>query len=225
MRPATTPQSVPRWASGLVALTLTLGCALTAKGTALSPRFFTPETTGKVALAAPSEPASKLAAEAPLELRLGTVEAASYLEERMSYRVSASELGYHDDRLWTERPEEYVRRALATELFERRGVRRVISGSARALDVEVTAFEEQRGKAPQVRVGLRVLLHDDREALLEKSVVVEQPLAPDAGEEHAQRVAEAIGSALDAAVRRVGDDVVRGMSSPRTADAVAHEQE
>jgi len=186
-------------------------CALPSKASAVQPRFFSPELTEPPqSVAAPESDA--------LELRLGLVEAASHLEERMSYRVHASELGYYDDRRWSERPEEYLRRALEHELFERRQMRRVLSGAATTLDVELTAFEELQGAKARVRLALRFRLHDDHQASLERSVVIERALAADGDVDHAQRVASALGAALTAAVAEVSDTVARHLRSlPRSA--------
>jgi cholesterol transport system auxiliary component len=194
------------------------GCALTSKASAVEPRFFTPELAD--APRAPAEPET-----AALELRLGLVEAASHLEERMSYRVHASELGYYDDRRWSARPEEYLRRALEQELFERRQIRRILSGAGTTLDIELTAFEELRGANPRVRLALGFRLHDDRQASLERSVVIERTLAPDGDADHAQRVASALGSALAAAVTDVSNQVAHHLRTrprpvPATGSAV-----
>jgi cholesterol transport system auxiliary component len=191
---------VSRWALGLL-LAFISGCALTSKASAVRPRFFTPELSGSPR--APAAPETE-----PLKLRLGLVVAASHLEERMSYRVHASELGYYDDRRWSERPEEYLRRALEQELFERRQVRRVLSGTGTTLDIELTAFEELRGPPARVRLALAFRLHDDRHTSLEKSVVIERALAPDDDVDHAQRIASGLGDALTAAVTQVSDQVV-----------------
>jgi cholesterol transport system auxiliary component len=185
--------------SALLVCALSSGCALTSKASAVQPRFFSPELDERAAASETTPDA------APLALRLGLVEAASHLEERMSYRVNASELGYYDDRRWSERPEAYLRRALEQELFQRRQIRRVLSGAGTTLDVELTAFEELRGPKPKVRLALAFRLHDDRQATLERNVVIERPLAPDGDIDHAQRVASALGSALAAAVTEVGD--------------------
>lgn len=192
-------------------------CALTSKGTALSPRYFSPE------LGAP--PASSPAPVGePLALRLGTVEAASHLEERMAYRVHASELGYEEERRWTERPEEYLRRALEQELFERRQLRRVVSGASTTLDVELTAFEELRGPTPRVRLALRFTLHDARQSSLERSLTVERELAPASRETlHAQLVASALGAALASAVTEVANDVSQKLVAPPPAPRSATE--
>ncbi len=186
--------------SALLVCALASGCALTSKASAVQPRFFSPE------LGEPP-PAAAAPETTPLAIRLGLVEAASHLEERMSYRVHASELGYHEDRRWSERPEAYLRRALEQELFRHRQIRRVLSGAGTTLDVELTAFEELRGPPARVRLALEYRLHDDRQATLEQSVVIERPLAADGDVDHAQRVASALGSALTAAVTEVGDQV------------------
>jgi len=183
-------------------------CALTSKGTALAPRYFSPD------LGAP--PASSAApAGETLALRLGTVEAASHLEERMAYRVHASELGYEEERRWTERPDEYLRRALEQELFERRHLRRIVSGAGSTLEVELTAFEELRGDNPRVRLALRFTLHDARQSTLERSVTVERALGPPSRDTvHAQLVASALGAALASAVSEVADGVSEKLVVP-----------
>jgi len=192
-------------------------CALTSKGTALSPRYFSPET-GSLPASSPAPAGESLA------LRLGTVDAASHLEERMAYRVHASELGYEEERRWTERPDEYLRRALEQELFERRHLRRIVSGAGATLDVELLAFEELRGPTPRVRLALRFTLHDARQASLEKSLTVERALAPPSRDTaHAQLVASALGAALESAVSEVADDVSQKLFQPPGAPSSATE--
>jgi cholesterol transport system auxiliary component len=186
----------------LTAIGLFSGCALTNKADAQHPRFFSPERD-------PIEQESQVASAPGLELRLGHVGSASHLEERISYRLDPAELGYYEDRRWTEAPESYLRRALERELFERRGIRRVLSGSGTTLDVELTAFEELKGKKPSVRVALHVTLHDEERATFERSLVRDQPL-PEAGDDP-RRVAQALGLALSAAVSEVSDEVARSL--------------
>ena len=202
-----------------IVASLHLGCALTSKATPLVPRYFSPELLAPT----PGSRAAEAPAAEPLTLRLGLVEAASHLEERISYRVHASELGYYEDRRWTERPEEFVRRALEQELFERRHLHRVVSGAGNTLDVELTAFEELSDPPARVRLALRFTLHDDRESSLERSLVVERALPPDGASEHAQRVASALGSALTEAVTNVSRDVVRALATAAAARAPMRE--
>jgi cholesterol transport system auxiliary component len=196
--------ALTHWVIGALLLTGLAGCALTSKGAAVQPRFFSPD------FSAPRAPAAAPAA-VPLELRLGMIEAASHLEERMAYRVHDSELGYRDDRRWSERPEEYLRRALERELFERSGIRRVLSGAATTLDVELTAFEEIRGAPPRARLALTFRLHDDRQVSFERSLTVERPLVADGDKDHAQRVASALGEALAEATTAVSASVVANL--------------
>jgi cholesterol transport system auxiliary component len=183
------------------------GCALTSKGDALSPRFFSPEPESNGGeLPEPAGP--------PLELRLGQVEAASYLEERISYRVRPSELAYYEDRRWTEAPEHYLRRALAHELFERRHLRRIISGRGATLDVELTAFEELRGPPAKVRLALSYTVHEDGQSSLEHSLVVERPLSATDEQDPARQVAAALALALTDAVAKVSEEVTRKLRAP-----------
>ncbi len=189
------------------------GCALTSKGDAISPRYFSPE-----AQRPSSEPVAPVAGP-PLELRLGQVEAASHLEERMSFRVRGTEVGYYEDRRWTEEPAEYLRRALEEELFERKHLRRVVAGPANTLDVELTAFEEFRDPEPHVRLALDFTLHDDRRASLEQSVVVERPLP--VGSDRAAEVAATLGFALAVAVAKVSDAVIKALPAAETPPCTA----
>ena len=180
------------------------GCALTSKADAVSPRFFSPEPETRAKVLPETE-------EAALELRLGEVEAASHLEERISYRLHASELAYYEDRLWTEAPEQYLRRALERELFEHRHIRRVVSGAGATLEVELTAFEELRGPPARVRLALSYTLYDHGQSSLERSLVVERPLAADTRTDRAQRVAAALALCLTSAVAEVSDQVARNL--------------
>jgi cholesterol transport system auxiliary component len=196
--------SAARWLPlAVLCSSLHLGCALASKGEALSPRYFNPQVEGTPS----AEPAP-----APFELRLGQVASASHLDERISYRMSPSEVGFYDDRRWTELPEAYLRRALERELFERRGLTRVVSGSAPVLDVELTAFEELRAPRHQVRVSLTFSLRDERRSLLERSLELEAPLEGEGDE--AQRVAATLAKTLGAAVRAASAQVVQSLAAP-----------
>lgn len=186
------------------------GCALLSKAEPFSPRYFSPEylrSAGERAPAAaePSAPAA--------ELRLGEIDAAAHLEERIAYRPSPGELGYYDSWRWTEPPQAYLRRALARELFERRGLVRVVSGSAPTLSVELISFEEVREGPPSARVELAVLLRGERQALLERTLRLERPLPAGAGDDP-RRLTEALSRALDAAVAQVADLVSARLAEP-----------
>ena len=180
------------------------GCALTSKGDALSPRYFSPEPSGATRSA-------KVAA--PHELRLGEVSAAAHLDDRIAYRVSAAEMGFYDGQRWTENPDAYLRRALERDLFEDRGLSRIVAGQSPILDVELTVFEELRGKPSRARVSLTFLLRDDRRSYLQRTIALEKVVERKPGADAAQCLAETLTAALDDAVRQLGDEVVAKLTT------------
>jgi cholesterol transport system auxiliary component len=184
-------------------------CAFASKGEPLSPRYFSP--------AGGTSAGGVGAAQANVELRLGQIESAAHLEERIAYRASETELGYYEDRRWTELPEGYLRRQLVQELFEVRGVRRVVSGAGATLDVELVSFEEVREGEPRARLALRFSLRDERRSRLERSLVIEEPLGSPAPDDAGQALAEAMTHALTRAVNDVADQVIRQLEAPDTA--------
>lgn len=195
---------------GWLSLTLLGGCALTSKGEALTPRYFTP-------LLERDAPAQPTTARPSAELRLGMVAPAAHLEQRIAYRVSDTELAYYDDRRWSAPPEELVRRALERELFEGRGLSRVMSGAAPTLDIDVIGFEELREQPPRARVSLRVTLHDDRRAQLERTFSVDVPVAD--GADTGPALARAMAGALSAAIQQVADATIAELGAERDSAA------
>jgi cholesterol transport system auxiliary component len=193
------------------------GCAFLSKGEARSPRYFSPTIES-----ATVEPAREQAALARPELRVGRVEPAAYLEERIAYRVSDNELAYYEDRRWTEPPEQFVRRALESELFETHAFRRVVSGEAPTLDVEVLSFEELRqGGAPRARLSLLITLRDERHALLERTVTavteLEQGAHADEGRALAAAMADALSRVTKEVAERVSSELTRRQGSTMQA--------
>jgi cholesterol transport system auxiliary component len=190
------------------ALVLLTGCALFSKATPIETHYFSPEL--------PQGPGTTQARrfpwpgrEAP-RLRLGRITPSSYLREEIVHRASNVEVALYETRLWTERPEQYVRRALERALFERRGLEEAIGGPATTLDVELIAFEEVRAPRHAGRVQLRYRLRDDRSVLDSGVVAVERGVA---GPAFAAVVA-AIGAALTEATSRLADRVVRQLEHP-----------
>jgi ABC-type transporter Mla MlaB component len=122
------------------------------------------------------------------------------------------------------RTDRYLRRALERELFQRRGIRRTVSGPGATLDVELTAFEELRTPPARVRLALSFSLHDDRQSELERHVVVERPLPPSSSPPSAPDVAAALSLALAAAVQTVSDQVAQGLHAPVPEPCVAGEE-
>jgi cholesterol transport system auxiliary component len=172
------------------------GCALLTKSEPVVPRYFSPESV---------EPPAPRATATGLELRLGRVNSDAYIRDRIVHRDSDFEIGYYDDRVWTDKPEAYVRRALARALFDERGMTQRLSGAGTTLDVDVVAFEEVRAPAHVARIKLVYAIYDDRVVRLSRSLVVERPIPPSKDDAAAGEVAHAISVALVAAVDAVAD--------------------
>lgn len=191
-------------------------CALLSKSAPIAPHYFSPERPGDVPrLARPL-------AGPPVELRLGRVDGASHLEERLVYRDTASEIGYYRLRRWTEAPEQYLKRRLARVLFEERGLRQVVGGGGPTLEVQLTAFEEIRVPRRMARVQAIARLHDERIVRWEETITVDLPVVAGRYGDTADAVVEAIGRALRASVNRIADRVVRELApAPAISPAVA----
>jgi cholesterol transport system auxiliary component len=183
---------------------LLLGCALLSKSDPLELRYF--EALGAAQdqrqPASPAAAASAGGEQAP-RLRLGAVTSARHLDLRIATRRGAHELGYHETLRWTERPEEYVRRALSRDLYEQASFTRVVSGPAPTLEVELMAFEEcEQGGRRRGRVELQTVLHDERVQLDQETIRVETDIDA-AQRDGAEALVAALGQALSQASRRV----------------------
>ncbi len=209
------------WVACLCACAALLeACALFGKSAPLDIRYYSAERapwSGPPApvLAAALGPAGTTpqnAASGPAAratLRLGRVTSGDYLRERIAYRSSARELGYYETRRWTERPEAYLRRALASALFEERSLTRAVSGPAPTLEVELIEFDEQLAPVHAARVRARALLTDQRVSRFEHTFSAEQPVDG----RNFERVASAMAAALDRCVEEISDRVVAELAS------------
>lgn len=187
---------------------LSSGCALLTKSDPVVPRYFSPEL-------ADSPPHARANADHPkLSLRLGRVGGGSYLKERMVYRDSSHEFGFYEDRRWTERPEVYLQRALEASLFDDSGMRRSLSSTVPTLTADLVEFEEVRGSAPHVRLRVVYALHDEQTVFFERTISIERPLGGGLEAGRPDRVAAALGEALQEAVSRVSGEVLAGLASP-----------
>jgi cholesterol transport system auxiliary component len=193
-----------------------IGCALFFKGDAFVPRYFSPESS-----ATPTEPI----AASGLELRLGHVNAAAYIKDRIVYRDSAYEIGYYEERCWTEMPDAYVRRELNRALFDRRGIRQIMYGPGTTLDVDVVAFEEVRVPQHVGRVELRYVVVGDRTVQLARSITVERAVAPAAKAVTADAIVKALSTAMVDAVDMVAESTIAELraeaATPRSKFAAA----
>ena len=190
-------------------------CALLSKAEPRVPRYFTPES---ISAAAPHgvDPQAR-------RVRLGNVSGGAQLRERIVFRDSAHELAYYDDRRWTERPESYLRRALARALFEERGLVRVVLGSAPTLDAELVAFEEVRTPTRTARVQVIITMDDARGGSVQATIQVERPIRAPVASDDAAAVVEALSLALEQCVAQIAVRVVESLG-PRVAAAPAQAQ-
>jgi cholesterol transport system auxiliary component len=199
-----------RWLMCVGALSLS-ACALTSRSEPMRIRYFTLEDS-------PSQPSAPPARDS-LELRIGRIDAGQHLDEEMAFRNGPHELEYYDDRRWTEKPQEFLRRALNRALFQDRGVTRMFGGSAPALDVELVQFEQVLGPKPLVHVQANVMLRDDRRSTFSQTFDVERPFAAD--DKTGEAAATAFGNALRDAVGSIADRVVAELQRNRAATASA----
>jgi cholesterol transport system auxiliary component len=185
-----------------------LGCALTEKAEVMDVHYFTAETTARPAPAASASaavPGGDGEAVAPPALRLGRISAGAHLGKKVVYRSSSVELGMYDDKRWTERPDEYVRRAMSAALFDAQRASQSLGGAAPTVDLELLAFEEivEKDKPHKGRVSLRYSLHDEQRVLVSDVVTVEV----DAASGETDKVVRAISHALAQVSERVAERV------------------
>lgn len=201
------------WAAGVTLATS--ACALTSKAEVVNVRYFNPErvrptvekgdTLGSRPMLVPT-----------LELRLGRVSSGPNLRERIAYRDSAYELGYYEDLRWTERPETYVRRELARSLFETHALRRVLTGVAPTLDVELIAFDELRTRTTRAaRIQLKVILYDDNGVIFEETLTIDAPVTGEAPK--IEDVIAAMATALDRASDELAGKVYKVLADRNLA--------
>ncbi len=190
---------LPRIALVLACAGAAAGCALTSKSDSLVLRYFSPVTTPPRTTAAELNARPKTP---PIAMRLGRVNAARYLRDKIAFRDSAYELGYYDDLRWTDKPETYVRHALRSALFEEGRAQQVVAGPGLTLDVDLDAFEEVKAEAHAGRVGVTWTLRDDRVVVAEESFVVERQFRSK-GEADPSALVAALSGALDEAVARI----------------------
>ena len=185
---------------------LCAACAVALSACALvrppdAPRFFDPEPAAREL--APAEPAGGTTS-VKVPVRIGHVQSSSYRRERIVWRASDVELGLYEDRRWTDLPSHYVERALARELYDRLGFKRVGKRPPVTLDTDVLAFDDVVAPTREAYVALRVSLVDDQQRiLLGREFAARSPIA----DRDPASVARAIGVALDDCVAQVGSAV------------------
>jgi ABC-type uncharacterized transport system auxiliary subunit len=196
---------------------LTCGCALLTKAEPLTPRYFSAEPSDSRTVSADGRAIGRAAP--ARELKLGRVTSASYLGERLVFRDSAYELGFYEDRRWTEKPEAYFRRALSRARYEDGGFRRVVSGGGPTLDCELVELAELRAPAHLARARVNFVLYDPRSVRTEATVTVDLPIAASNGEAQATASVAALSQALVRAVDQIVSRVSSNLDAPMSAPA------
>lgn len=188
-------------------------CAFTSKARPVEVRYFSADTT---LMSTPVRERTPPFGARPPRVRLGRVTAGAHLSYRIVHRRSPVEVGIYDDLRWTERPDDYVRRALGRELFEARPLVEAVSDGVPTLEVEVLAFEEvQRGAASAGRVQLRYRLDGPDDVLASGVITVDR----NARSALMDDVVSSISTALAAATAQLADEVQRVLSDhPRSPE-------
>lgn len=169
------------------------GCALLNKSDSVYVRYFSPEPRerGESVLAATPNTATS-----NLSVRLGRVNALSYLKDRIAFRDADYEIGFHDLWQWTEKPESYLRFGMERALFEQHGVRQIISGTGPTLELELDAFDEVRSPRHLARVQVTWLLYGDQTVLVQNTVTVDRAIPAGADAKDPKPLVSAMSDAL-----------------------------
>jgi ABC-type uncharacterized transport system auxiliary subunit len=191
-------------------LLLCASCALTTKSESVFFRYYTLEK------ARPATPSVGPTGGAKLQLRLGNVSAASYLKDKIAFRVSANEIGFYEQLRWTEKPEAYLYRAVSRALFEEQQVQQLVGGAGPTLELELNVFEELRAPRHAARVELAWMIRDDNVVLIQRTLTVERPIAAASSNVEAGAVATAMSDALGEAIGTVVAGVVAELSRGET---------
>ncbi|GAC1577900.1 MAG: hypothetical protein NVS3B20_09180 [Polyangiales bacterium] len=195
-------------------------CALISKDDSVFFRYFTPERLSAASASSNDGKTNGSGDEAlrALQLRLGRVNSASYLKDRIAFRDSANEIGFYELLLWTEKPEAYLRRAMSRALFEEGRVRQIISGPGPTLEIELNAFEELRAPRHAARVEVSWMLRDDQVVLVQRTLTVEHPIAGAKADAQPSVVATALGDALAEAIHTITTTVVSELARKPSID-------
>ncbi|MBL9037601.1 MAG: membrane integrity-associated transporter subunit PqiC [Archangium sp.] len=186
-------------------------CALFSKGEVPTRRYYTPTLT--------TSPSSAVV-HSHAELRLGRITAGAAIGERIMFRQSPQEVGFYEDRVWTEKPQAYLQRELTRVLFEELGLRNVMRGAGPTLDVELLTFEEVLAPRHLGRVTVTFSLSDERVVSMQETMSIERPIPPaSTPTAEGQAVAQAMGEALHDTVAQISQRVMDGLAATNSGSA------
>jgi ABC-type uncharacterized transport system auxiliary subunit len=191
-----------KWLAGvLLALAACSGGALTAKAPPLDIHYFALDHTSQRR----NPPATTA------WIRVAPIRTSASLRSRIAKRVSTNELEFYEDQRWADAPDRYVRYALESSLLEH-GIGETEDRDALELEVAIIVFEETAPPQQGGRVSLRYRLLDRDTVVLDRVVTIQKPSAV-----AMTSVVAAIGSALDAAVAEITDQVVAAAAARQPA--------
>jgi len=194
----------------IACLPLLAACML--RNTSATPRFFRPVSS---ALEAPERdaPSSEQAGTVPVRLR--SVQATSFLRERVVWRRSEGEYGLYEERRWTEPPAEYVERALTSTLESTPGIGLTEDHQASSLSVELLSFDEVLYPRHEANIVVSASLSDaSGQLLFQRTFSATEAIA----EGDPDSMPRAMGRALDEVAQRIAEAVAaaaRGEPSGR----------
>jgi ABC-type uncharacterized transport system auxiliary subunit len=152
-----------------------------------APRYFRPDS---VALS--PEPVSADGSPART-IRLRAVRARPFLRERIVWRT-ASEYGMYEQRRWSELPEAYVERAIASALRREAHIELTDEAGAPTLSANVTAFDEVVAPTHVANVAVDAsLTAPDGRRLFERRFSAEAAITDD----DPRSLVRSMGAALD----------------------------
>jgi cholesterol transport system auxiliary component len=156
-------------------------------------------------------------------LHIRRVSATTDLATRIAFGDGAYEVGYYEQRRWTESPDLYVRRALDRALCQERAFRCDGEGDAALLEVDVLRFQEVKTeKAHSALVSLRVVLTTDR-PLLDDTIQVVEPVDGTSFDDVVAAIGRALDEAADRVANRVGSQLSeRGQGPPKSGARTPH---
>ncbi|QDU67813.1 hypothetical protein Pla86_29010 [Planctomycetes bacterium Pla86] len=155
-----------------------LACAVLASclgGPGIEPRYF----SATAAFDANLEAAQPDADEVYL-IELQPVRVVGHLRERMVWRDGAGEVGFREDRRWSEDPAGLLARGLEAALAAAPGVGAAPAAAEWSLSVTLEQFGELRATDTRAEVGLRATLVDRRgRVVLQRQFSASEPVADD----------------------------------------------
>lgn len=174
-------------------LPLLLSGCLSLGGPALEPRYF---AIGEP-VSAPSEGPAH-----PVTLVLGEQRSAAHLRDRIAWSDGATEVGFFEDLRWVEPPADSVGRHL------RRTFRQLDAepdSTAFRVEIELFAFELERGDSPAALLELRADFRNSAGAYVESlDVEIRRQLTDEDPRQLAAALGDALAEASVAIVTRSG---------------------